>query len=236
MIIGKNPVLEYLRSGKPVNKILISNTLVIDALVKEVLRIAKEKRITVKFVPQKILDEQFKGRTHQGIAALITGFNYAKLKDVIRSDAFLIALEHVQDPHNLGAVIRTAESLGAHAVIITKRESAEVTDTVFKASAGAASYLPIVKVTNLNNAFALMRRYNISIVGLEVNAKLEIGDAKLKGPVCFVLGSESEGLRHSTIQACDYTVRIPMKGRISSLNVSVSAAIAMYEKIRQENK
>ena len=233
MITGKNPVLEYLRSGGRASKVLISKTVKIDEIYGEILSIARRAKIIVKNVDPIVIDKQSKSKNNQGILVFTDVFDYKELKEVITKEPFLVLLEHVKDPHNLGAVIRTAEALGVNAVLITKYNSAEVNDTVFKTSAGAAAHIPIVRITNVANTIKLLKRFKINIIGLDSSAELSIEKLDLREPCCLVLGSEGEGLRALTKENCDYLVKIPLTGKLSSLNVSVSAAIAIYERIRQ---
>jgi len=233
MISGKNPVLEYLRSGGKASKLLLSKTIKVDEIIGEIISIAKSMKVLIKNVDPIVIDKNSNSRTNQGVLLFTDFFDYKSLKEVISKDAFLVLLEHVKDPHNLGAVIRTAEALGVNAVLITKYNSAEVNDTVFKTSAGAVAHIPIVRITNVANTIKLLKRYKINIVGLDSSAELSIKELDLTGPCCLVLGSEGEGLRALTKENCDYLVRIPLTGKLGSLNVSVSAAIVIYERTRQ---
>jgi 23S rRNA (guanosine2251-2'-O)-methyltransferase len=178
------------------------------------------------------------GSLDQGVAALIEDVAIIELEDLLASlpsdrPAFLVALDSISDPHNMGAIIRTAECSGAHGVIVGRDGAAMITDTVVKASAGAVAHIPIARVQNLHKALVEIREHNIWVLGLESNDGVDMYKSDLTVPICVVVGSEGKGMRPVVRKTCDILVRIPMHGRISSLNASVAAAVVMYEVVRQ---
>jgi 23S rRNA (guanosine2251-2'-O)-methyltransferase len=237
VVAGIHPVLEALRAGRDVHRVLLAKGRD-DERTGEVVSAAKERGVGIERAPRSRLDELYAG-THQGVIALLVPRGYASLDDALAlaerrgEPAFLLALDGVEDPHNLGAVLRTAEAAGAHGVLIPERGSASLTPAVHKASAGASQRLPLIMVPNLANALRELKRRGVWIGGADQQAEKAHHDTKLTGPLVLVLGGEQEGLRRLTKDLCDFTVRIPMHGEIASLNVSAAAAVLCFERARQ---
>lgn len=237
VIAGIHPVLEALRAGREVKRVMLAKGRE-DARVAEVLAVARERGVGVERAPKARLDELYAGQ-HQGVLALMVPQGYATLEDALglaeqrHEEPFLIALDQVEDPHNLGAVMRTLEASGGHGVLIPERGSASLTPAVHKASAGASQRLPVVMVPNLANALRELKRRGLWIGGATQEEGMAPFEVKLTGPLVLVLGGEAEGLRRLTRDLCDFVVRIPMHGGIASLNVSAAAAVLCFERVRQ---
>ncbi|MCA1813991.1 MAG: 23S rRNA (guanosine(2251)-2'-O)-methyltransferase RlmB [Halobacteriales archaeon] len=237
VVAGIHPVLEALRAGREVHRVLLAKGRE-DDRVREVLAAARARGVGIERRPKAQLDELYGGQ-HQGVIALVKPQGYSTLEDALGfarqrgHDPFLLALDHVEDPHNLGAVLRTGEAAGCHGVIIPERGSAALTASVHKASAGASQRVPVVLVTNLANALRELKRQGVWVGGAAQQEGKAPWDTKLTGPLCLVLGSEGEGLGRLTQELCDFTVRIPMTGEIASLNVSAAAAVLCFERVRQ---
>ena len=236
-IEGKNPVLEALKSGRTVEKLLIARGST-EGSVREIYRRARDSRIVIQEVDRQRLDEISQSGAHQGVIAYVTPYHYAEVEDMLarakeRGEApFLVVLDEITDPHNLGAVIRTAECCGAHGVIIPKRRSVGLTPAAIKASAGAVEYLPVAKVTNIVRTLEDLKQRGIWIAGADVQGTgYTVQD--LRGPIALVIGSEGKGIGRLIREKCDFLIKIPLKGRIESLNASVAAGILMYEVVRQ---
>lgn len=208
---------------------------------QEVIALAGSLGITVERVSQKQFQQMAGGIVHQNIAAAVSAFAYASFEDILAScqklgnDAFVLVLDQIQDPHNLGSLSRTAFALGAQALIIPKDRACEVTPTVVKASAGATAHLPIVQVTNLRRAIDELKESGFWIVGAAAGEGKSLATLDCKRALAIVIGSEGEGLRRNTVAACDFLAHIPMSGALGSLNASVAGAIFMYEVVRQRH-
>ena len=238
LIYGKNPVLEAINSGTTINKIYAqTKNKEIDCVIKEAL---KRKIVVVNTDKQK-LDKMIDGRNSQGIIASVTEFKYSSIEDIIKyakeknEAPFVLILDKIEDPHNLGAIIRSAECMGVHGVIIQKRNACQVTDTVEKVSAGACSYVKVARVTNITESIKKLKEYGLWIYGLDMEGKENIYNTKLDGAIGMVVGNEGEGISRLVKENCDILMKIPMTGKINSLNASVSAAITIYEVVRQKN-
>ena len=209
----------------------------IDCVIKEAL---KRKIVVVNTDKQK-LDKMIDGRNSQGIIASVTEFKYSSIEDIIKyakeknEAPFVLILDKIEDPHNLGAIIRSAECMGVHGVIIQKRNACQVTDTVEKVSAGACSYVKVARVTNITESIKKLKEYGLWIYGLDMEGKENIYNTKLDGAIGIVVGNEGEGISRLVKENCDILMKIPMTGKINSLNASVSAAITIYEVVRQKN-
>ncbi len=237
-IEGINPVLEALRAGRKCSKILVAHGLEKSASLRQILALARERRVPVHAVSRSVLDRSALTK-YQGIVAMCMELVYQELDDVlakIKGPPFLVILDGIEDPRNLGAILRSADGVGAHAVIIPEKHSTGLTAAVAKASAGAVEYVPVVKVTNIAAEIPRLKKIGIRVAGADADAKLSLFDAELRGPIAFVVGGESQGIRRLVKERCDFLVRIPMLGRISCLNASVVAALLMYEKLRQERR
>ncbi len=236
-IEGRNPVLEAFRSGRTVDKLFVQEHLG-DGPVRTILREAKKQDVIVSFVKKERLDEMSETGHHQGVIAQVSAYDYASVESIIaaaeeRGEApFLILLDGIEDPHNLGAIIRTACQAGAHGVITTKHRAAGLTSTVVRASAGALNYVPVAKVTNLSRTIEELKEKGIWFACADMDGTL-MYDANLRGPLGLVIGSEGSGVSRLVKESCDFAVSVPMTGRIDSLNASVAAGVLMYEAVRQ---
>ncbi len=243
--MGRNPVKEAIKSGRSIDRILVNKEH--DGSLNEILDLAHERKLVVRDVERKKLDElcmpfghNNKTGNHQGIVAYVPEIEYCEMSDILdyakqKNEApFIILLDGVEDPHNLGSIIRSAECAGAHGVVITKRRSSPVTAAVAKASAGATEHMRIAKVVNLVAAIEQLKAQGIWITGADMGGESIYG-AAMKGAFALVVGAEGGGLSRLVREKCDYVVSIPLKGSIESLNASVAAAIIMFEKVRQES-
>ena len=236
-IEGKNPVNEILKSGSTIEKVMIADGIT-DPEVRAIQKIAREKGIKVEFADRRALDKLSETGHHQGVIAIYSDFEYADLRDVISAakskgeDLLFIILDEVLDPHNLGSVIRVAECAGATGVIIPNRRSATVNETVVRTSAGATAYVPVIKVSNLNQAIEELKKQNVWVYAADMDGEI-MHKTNLKGDIALVVGGEGTGVKQLTKKLCDGVVAIPMFGRVNSLNASVSAGIVLYEAVRQ---
>lgn len=238
LIYGKNPVLEAIVSGTTINKIYAqTSNKEIDSVIKEALK----RKIVVVNTDKAKLDKMIDGKNSQGIIASVTEFKYSSIEEIIEyaknknEDPFIVILDKIEDPHNLGAIIRTAECMGVHGVVIQKRNACQVTDTVEKVAAGACSYVKVARVTNITESIKKLKEYGLWIYGLDMDGSDNIYNTKLEGAIGIVIGNEGEGITRLVKQNCDVLMKIPMTGKINSLNASVSAAISIYEVKRQKN-
>ena len=244
LLIGRNAVREAIKSGRSIDRVLV--TAEHDGSLGEIITLARERKLVVREVDRKKLDELCmpfghggKTANHQGIVAYAAGVTYCEISDILnvakeRNEApFVIVLDGVEDPHNLGSIIRSADCAGAHGVIIGKRRSASVTSAAVKASAGATEYVKIARVVNISAAIAQLKSAGIWIAGADMQGE-SMRNAAMKGPLALVIGNEGEGLSKLVRENCDFLVSIPMQGHIDSLNAGVAAAILMFEKKRQD--
>lgn len=232
---GKNAVKEVLNSNLRVDKILVnvgSNDL------SQIIAIAKKKNIRVEFVQKQVLDKQSESGRHQGIIAYVTNFNYCDTDDILNlaksknQDAFILLVDEVSDPHNLGAIIRSAECAGVHGIILPKNRSCQVNDTVIKVSTGACFNMLISQVTNLNDCIRYLKKKNIFVYAMEADGN-SIYKTNLKGNIALIVGSEGFGVSRLTRELSDEVISLPLKGKINSLNASNACAICLYEAVRQ---
>lgn len=237
IIVGRNPVTEALRSGREIDKLMVSSE---EGSMKKILALAKERRIPVMKVEKSAIDRIAEGKAHQGVAAYVSAYAYAELEDIFRiaeergEDPFIIILDNLEDPHNLGAIMRTAECAGAHGVIIPKRRACGLTEVVAKASAGAIEYMPCVKVTNIAQTIEELKERGIWVSACDMGGQ-EYYKANLKGKLAVVIGSEGFGISRLVKEKCDFVVSMPMVGRITSLNASNAAAVIIYEVRKQRD-
>ncbi len=237
MIEGRNAVLEAFRSGKPIDKLYVLDGCQ-DGPVRTIVREAKKHDTILNFVSKERLDQLSETKKHQGVIAVAAAYEYSDVEDMLRlaeekgEDPFLILLDNIEDPHNLGAIIRTANLAGAHGVIIPKRRAAGLTPTVAKTSAGALNYTPVAKVTNLAKTMEELKERGLWFVCADMDGEV-MYDVNLKGPIGLVIGNEGEGVSRLVKEKCDFTASIPMKGEIDSLNASVAAGVLAYEIVRQ---
>jgi len=244
LIYGVNPVMEAIETGKTINKIYGAKG---SKDVYEVLKKARDKKIVTVEADKIKLDNMItrpgeKLKNSQGIVASITDYNYYEVQDIldyaesINEKPRIIVLDKIEDPHNLGAIIRSAECLGFHGVVIQKRNASQVTDIVEKTSAGAVSHMRIARVTNITSTLNDLKKAGLWIYGLDMEGATDIYDTDLTGAVGIVVGNEGDGMTRLVRENCDGIIKIPMVGKIESLNASVSAAITMYEVLKQNNK
>ena len=237
MIEGRNAVLEAFRSGKPVDKLFVLDGCQ-DGPVRTIVREAKKHDTLVQFVDKERLTQLSQTGRHQGVIAYTAAYEYAQVEDMLAlakergEDPFLILLDDIEDPHNLGAIIRTANLAGAHGVIIPKRRAVGLTATVAKTSAGAINYTPVAKVTNLTKTMKELKEKGLWFVCADMGGTT-MYDLNLKGPIGLVIGNEGEGVGRLVKEKCDMVASIPMKGDIDSLNASVAAGVLAYEIVRQ---
>ncbi|MGE5582698.1 MAG: 23S rRNA (guanosine(2251)-2'-O)-methyltransferase RlmB [Bacillota bacterium] len=238
-IEGRNPVMEALRAGHELVKIYMLKGQLNSGPLREINDQAAKKGIPVYQVDMEALNRMAVTRNHQGIIAIAAEWKYASLRDILIRAAqkpespFLLLLDGVEDPQNLGSIIRTAEAAGVHGIIIPERRAAGLTSVVGRASAGAIEYIPVARVTNLTKTIEELKKENFWLTGVEMDGTVEFQQADLKGPIGIVMGGEGGGLSRLVREHCDQVVRIPMWGRINSLNVSVATGIVLYEVRRQ---
>ncbi|MBR2401443.1 MAG: 23S rRNA (guanosine(2251)-2'-O)-methyltransferase RlmB [Lachnospiraceae bacterium] len=236
-IEGRNAVIEALRSGKPIDKLYVQDGCQ-DGPVMTIKREAKKNNIMIKFVDKERLDQLSKTGKHQGVIAMGAAYEYAEVEDILNAakekgePPFVILLDNIEDPHNLGAIIRTANLAGAHGVIIPKNRAVGLTATVARTSAGALNYTPVAKVTNIAKTIEDLKKEGLWFVCADMGGT-RMYDLDLKGPIGLVIGNEGEGVGRLVKEKCDFVASIPMKGDIDSLNASVAAGILAYEIVRQ---
>lgn len=239
-IIGRNPVLEAIRSGRSIDKILVKKGKYEGSIVP-IIKKAKASGIILQEVDKAKLDQIAEGENHQGVIAYISMYDYSSVKDILeyaeeKNEApFVIICDKITDPHNLGAIIRTANCVGAHGIIIPKRGSAGLNSVVAKTSAGAVEYTRVAKVTNIANTIDDLKKSGMWIAAADMDGEL-MYNVDLKGSLGIVIGSEGEGVSRLVKEKCDFIASIPMQGEINSLNASVAAGVLMYEAVRQRQK
>jgi len=238
---GRNPVLETLHSPRKIKRILLAEGQREAPTIAAILQEAKRRHIPVETVPRQRLDQLSQGAVHQGSLAIVEARKYASLDEILeyarsKNEApFLLILDAIQDVNNLGSLLRTAEAAGVHGVIIPQHHAAEVNATVVKTSAGATEHLLIAQETNLTRTIEFLKNQNIWVIGLDGESKTEYDKADLTGPLALVVGSEGRGIRRLVREHCDLLIRLPMHGRINSLNAAVAGSIALYEALRQRS-
>jgi 23S rRNA (guanosine2251-2'-O)-methyltransferase len=238
-IIGINPVLEALKAGRPIHRLLVADQRKPDRGVQAILRLAREAGIEVRFSHRDALDRESPGSLHQGVIAYAAAKRYATLDDILRIPEIrrevplFLVLDGVEDPRNLGAVLRTADAAGVHGVVIPERRAAGLTETVAKAAAGAMEHVPVVKVANIANCLETFKKAGVWVAGAEAGGETVFWEADLSLPTALVMGGEDRGVRRLVRERCDYLLSLPLRGAISSLNVSVATGILLYEALRQ---
>ena len=238
IVEGRNAVLELLNSDRDINKIFVQAGEK-HGSINKIIAIAKENKVVVTEVEKSKLDFMSKTNNHQGVIAIVPPFNYCEIEDILdlaeqrNEDAFILILDGIEDPHNLGSIIRTAETAGVHGIIIPKRRSVTVNSTVSKVSAGAVEHMKIARVNNINEAIRKLKENGLWIIGTDMNTNTYYYNQDLKGNIAIVIGSEGFGISRLVKENCDMLVKIPMKGKITSLNASVSAGIIIYEPVKQ---
>lgn len=237
-IAGKNPVIEALKASRPIKKVWIAEG-VKPGSVADITQKAQARGIAVQRVRRHKLDQMTGGMAHQGVVAHVAAPRYRELPEVLariqllKEVPFLLVLDGIEDPHNLGSILRTADAAGVHGVIIPKRRAVGLTATVAKTSAGAAEHVPVVRVTNLVRTLQELKKNGYWVTGAEAGGDQLYTDIDFTVPTALVIGSEGRGVRRLVRENCDYLVHLPMKGAINSLNASVAAALLMYEVLRQ---
>ncbi|MHA6481174.1 23S rRNA (guanosine(2251)-2'-O)-methyltransferase RlmB [Paenibacillus sp. strain BS8-2] len=238
IIAGKHPVLEALRSGREINKIWIAEGSQ-KSMTAPITAEAKKLGIVVQFVDKRKLDAMAAGVAHQGVIAQAAAFDYVEVEDILaiaqeRGEIpFILVLDEIEDPHNLGSILRTSECTGVHGVIIPKRRSASLTATVLKTSAGAAEHVAVARVTNLAQTIEKLKESGVWVAGTDVSAAQDVYKSKFDMPLAIVIGNESKGMGRLIKEKCDFLVKLPMLGKLNSLNASVAAGVLMYEVVRQ---
>lgn len=236
-IEGRNAVIEAFRSGKPIDKLFILDGCQ-DGPIQTIKREARKTDVILKFVDKERLDQMSQTGHHQGVIAQCAAYEYAEVEDILENaakkgeDPFIIILDNIEDPHNLGAIIRSANLAGAHGVIIPKNRAVGLTATVARTSAGALNYTPVAKVTNISKTIEELKKKGIWFACADMDGELMYRQ-NLTGPIGIVIGNEGDGVSRLVKEKCDYICRIPMKGDIDSLNASVAAGVLMYEVVRQ---
>jgi 23S rRNA (guanosine2251-2'-O)-methyltransferase len=239
IIEGRNPVTEALKAGRPITKIIIARAAGQQDVVDEIVNLSISKGIIVERVARDAIDRLSTTNAHQGVIAFTSASEYKTLEDLLaisreRNEPPLYCiLDGIEDPYNLGAIIRTAEASGIHGIVIRSRRAVGITAIVAKASAGAVEYVPVAMVANISQAMEKLKQHNIWVIGIDAAGDIDYGMADYKIPTAIVIGSEGKGLSDLVKKRCDYLACIPMQGKITSLNASVAAALVMYEAFRQ---
>ena len=226
--VGIHPVREALRARRPFDKILIAKGSA-GPRIQEIVTLCRDQSVPVRFEPREMLDRVATGVSHQGVIAFGVAHQYAELEDILPDARLLVILDGVEDPHNLGAIIRTAHAAGASGIIVPERRSAPLSETVARASAGALEYLPIVRVTNISRLLEQLKEQRFWIYGLDERGAETYDHVEYTEPAAIVLGSEGKGLHEGVKKHCDFLINIPMSGPVSSLNVSVAAGVTLFE-------
>ena len=237
-IEGRNSVLELLESGKDINKIFVTRGEK-HGSINKIIAIAKERKIIVVEKDKKQMEEMAQEENYQGVIAIVPPFEYVEIEDILQTakerneDPFVVILDGIEDPHNLGSIIRTAETAGAHGIIIPKRRAASVNSTVNKTSAGAVEHMKIARVNNISDSIEELKKQGLWICGTDIETNKYYYNQDLTGPLGIVIGNEGKGISDKVKKNCDFLVKIPMKGKVTSLNASVSTGIIVYEAVKQ---
>ncbi len=238
---GRNAVLELLESGNDINKIFITKGEKHGSIFKIIAK-AKENKIMVVEKEKRKMDEMAQNKNYQGVIAQVPPFEYCEIQDILQEaknrneDPFVLILDEIEDPHNLGSIIRTAETAGVHGIIIPKRRAVAVNSTVNKVSAGAVQHMKIARVNNISDSLEELKKEGLWIAGTDINAKEYYYEHDLTGPIGIVIGNEGKGIGPKIKNNCDFLIKIPMKGKVTSLNASVSTGIILYEVVKQKMK
>ena len=237
-IEGRNSVIELLESKKDINKIFVTKG-ERHGSINKILAMAKKRNVIIVEKDKKQMAQMAQTPNHQGVIAIVPPFEYCEIEDILENakikneDPFVLILDGIEDPHNLGSIIRTAETAGVHGIIIPKRRAASVNSTVSKVSAGAVEHIKIARVTNISDSIQKLKDNGLWICGTDIDAKNYYYDQDLKGPLGIVIGNEGQGMSEKVKKNCDFLVKIPMKGKVTSLNASVSTGIVVYEAVKQ---
>ena len=235
---GRNSVIELLESGRDINKIFVAKGEK-HGSINKILALAKEHKVIVTEVERSKINSMSQTNNNQGVIAIVPPFNYCEVDDILNlakeknEDPFIIILDGIEDPHNLGSIIRTAETAGVHGIIIPKRRAAQVNSTVNKVSAGAVEHMKIARVNNITETIRYLKENDLWICGTDINTNTYYYNQDFKMPIGIVIGNEGFGMSRLVKENCDFLIKIPMKGKITSLNASVSAGIVMYEAVKQ---
>lgn len=241
LVIGRNAVLETIKSDRTIEYIYITNG-VKEGSINSILKLAKDKKIVIKEVDRKKLDSISGGAVHQGVIARVTPYTYYEVSDILQEakrkneSPFIVILDELEDPHNLGSIIRTAELCGVHGIIIPKRRNVGITSTVFKSSVGAIEHVKVAKVTNINTVIDQLKEEGIWVYAADIDGTEYSYEVNFSGGCALVIGSEGRGISKLTLKKCDKIVKIPMVGKINSLNASVAGGIMMYEVLKSRLK
>lgn len=236
---GRNSVLELLESGKDINKIFITKG-ERHGSINKIIAMAKEKRVIIVEKDKRKMEEMAQTENYQGVIAVVPPFEYCEVEDIIEEankkeeDPFVLILDGIEDPHNLGSIIRTAETAGVHGIIIPKRRAASVNSTVNKVSAGAVEHMKVARVNNISDSIEKLKKAGLWICGTDINTDKYYYNQDLTGPLGIVIGNEGSGMSDKVKKNCDFLVKIPMKGKVTSLNASVSTGIIVYEALKQK--
>jgi len=239
-VVGRNPILEILRTDRHINTIFIAKGEPRGS-INRIIEIAKDRNITIERVDKNRLNRISGTSAHQGVAASVAPYEYSTVDDILciaeekDEPPFILILDGIEDPNNLGSIIRTAEAGGVHGIVIPKRRAAQVTQAVYKSSAGAVEFLAIAKVTNISDTIDRLKDKGLWIYGADMGGEKFYFDWNLKGPIGLVIGSEGKGISRLVKEKCDVLLKIPMEGKISSLNASNAASILIYEVVRQNH-
>ena len=240
MVAGRNAVMEALKGSRSVNKLMIANGST-EGSIKEIIAVAKEKGVNIQYWDRIKLDSIARGIRHQGVLAQVAPVQYAELEDILQvakdrnEPPFIVLLDELEDPHNLGAILRTADAAGVHGVLIPKHRSCPLSATVAKTSAGAVEHVPVARVGNLVQTIKKLKQEGLWVAAADMDGK-DYYDTDLTGPLLLIIGSEGQGVGRLVKEQCDFVVRIPMVGKINSLNASVAGSILMYEAMKQRHK
>lgn len=240
MVAGRNAVMEALKGSRSVNKLMIANGST-EGSIKEIIAVAKEKGVNIQYWDRSKLDSMARGIRHQGVLAQVAPVQYAELEDILQvakdrnEPPFIVLLDELEDPHNLGAILRTADAAGVHGVLIPKHRSCPLSATVAKTSAGAVEHVPVARVGNLVQTIKKLKQEGLWVAAADMDGK-DYYDTDLTGPLLLIIGSEGQGVGRLVKEQCDFVVRIPMVGKINSLNASVAGSILMYEAMKQRRK
>lgn len=239
-IEGRNAVLELLESNKDINKIYITKG-ELKGSINKIIAMASEKKVIIVQKDKKQMDMMAQSENYQGVIAIVPPYEYSEVEDILKvakernEEPFILILDGIEDTHNLGAIIRTAETAGIHGIIIPKRRAAQVNSTVSKVASGALQYMKIARVNNITDTISKLKDNGIWVCGTSIDAEKYYYDQDLTGPLAIVIGNEGKGISDLVKRNCDFSVKIPMKGKVTSLNASVSTGIIVYEAVKQRN-
>lgn len=240
-IEGRNAVIELLESDKDINKIFITKG-ERHGSISKIINKAKEKKVIIVEKEKRQMEQMAQTENYQGVIAIVPPYEYVEVEDILQEaktkqeEPFVLILDGIEDPHNLGSIIRTAETAGIHGIIIPKRRSATINSTVNKVSAGAVQHMKVARVTNISDTINMLKKKGLWICGTDINTKTYYYDQDLTGPIGIVIGNEGNGISQKVKSNCDFLIKIPMMGKVTSLNASVSTGIVLYEAVKQRKK